>query len=83
VSTINKHVFLCGYLEGEPKSLVHGIAVTEETYEQTKKILQAEMKIFENGLHHCVPHQIPVITMCHMTPFPLKMIDLNPICPNI
>ena len=41
VSTINKHVFLRGYLEGEPKRLIDGIAVTEETYEQTKKILQA------------------------------------------
>jgi len=41
VSTINKHVFLRGYLEGEPKRLVDGIAVTEGTYEQTKKILQA------------------------------------------
>jgi hypothetical protein len=40
VSTINKHVFLRGYLEGEPNPLVGGIAVTEETYEQTKKILQ-------------------------------------------
>ena len=41
VSTINKHVFLRGYLEGEPKRLVDGIAVSEEMYEQTKKILQA------------------------------------------
>ena len=41
VSTINKHVFLRGYLEGEPKRLVDGIAVTEETYEQTKEILRA------------------------------------------
>jgi hypothetical protein len=41
-STINKHVFLRGYLEGEPKRLVDGIAVTEERYEQTKKILQAQ-----------------------------------------
>jgi phosphopantetheine adenylyltransferase len=41
VSTINKHVFLRGYLEPEPKRLVDGIAVTEETYEKTNKILQA------------------------------------------
>jgi hypothetical protein len=41
VSTINKHIFPRGYLEGEPKSLVEGIAVREETSEQTKKILQA------------------------------------------
>jgi len=40
VSTINKHVFLRGYLEGKPKRLVDGIAVTAETYEQTNKILQ-------------------------------------------
>ena len=41
VSTINKHVFLRGYLEGEPKRLVDGIAVTAQTYEQTKKSLQS------------------------------------------
>jgi hypothetical protein len=35
VSRINKHVFLRGYLEGEPKHLVGGIAVTAETYEET------------------------------------------------
>jgi hypothetical protein len=40
-TTINKHVFLRGYLEGEPKRLVDDIAVTEETYKHTKKILQA------------------------------------------
>jgi hypothetical protein len=36
VPTINKHVFLRWYLAGEPKRLVDGIAVTEETYEQRK-----------------------------------------------
>jgi hypothetical protein len=41
LSTINKHVFLRGYLEGEPKMLVDGIAVTASTYEETKKILLA------------------------------------------
>jgi hypothetical protein len=41
VPTINKHVFLRVYLAGEPKRLVDGIAVTEENYEQTKKILEA------------------------------------------
>jgi hypothetical protein len=41
LSTINKHVFLRGYLEGEPKMLVDGIAVTAGTYEETKKILLA------------------------------------------
>jgi Protein of unknown function (DUF1759). len=41
VSIDNKHIYLRGYLEGEPKLLADGIAVTEETYEQTKKILKA------------------------------------------
>jgi hypothetical protein len=41
LSTINNHVFLRGYLEGEPKLLVDGIAVTADTYEETKKILLA------------------------------------------
>ena len=39
LSTINKHVFLRGYLEGEPKMLVDGTAVTANTYDETKKIL--------------------------------------------
>jgi len=39
VSQINKQVFLRGYLEGEPKRLVDGIAVTADTYEETKKII--------------------------------------------
>jgi len=34
LSTINKHVFLQGYLEGEPKMLVDGRAVTANTYER-------------------------------------------------
>ena len=38
---INKLVFLRGYLEGDTRRLVDGIAMTEETYEQTKKILHA------------------------------------------
>jgi hypothetical protein len=38
---INKHVFLRGYLEGKPKMLVDGIAVTANTYEETNKILLA------------------------------------------
>jgi hypothetical protein len=41
LSTINKHVFLRGYLDGEPKLLVDGIAVLASTYEDTKRILQA------------------------------------------
>ena len=40
LSTINKHVFLRGYLEGEPKALVDGIAITASTYEETKNILK-------------------------------------------
>jgi hypothetical protein len=36
---VNKHVFLRGYLEGEPKMLVDGIAVPAAAYEDTKKIL--------------------------------------------
>ena len=39
---INKHVFLRGYLEGVPKHLVDGIAVTAETYEDTKRILHTK-----------------------------------------
>jgi hypothetical protein len=39
LSTINKHVFLRWYLEEEHKMLVDGIAVTANTYEETKKIL--------------------------------------------
>ena len=42
LSTINKHVFLRGYLEGEPKMLVEGIAITANTYEDTKRILLAK-----------------------------------------
>jgi ubiquinone/menaquinone biosynthesis C-methylase UbiE len=41
LTTINKHIFLQGYLEEEPKHLVEGIAVVTETYEETKKILEA------------------------------------------
>ncbi|KAJ4426982.1 hypothetical protein ANN_26781 [Periplaneta americana] len=40
LSTINKHIFLRGYLEDEPKQLVDGIPVIAETYEETKKILR-------------------------------------------
>jgi hypothetical protein len=38
LSVVNEHVFLWGYLEGEPKMLVDGIAVTDSAYEDTKKI---------------------------------------------
>jgi len=42
VSRTNKHAFLRGYLEGEPKHLVDGIAVTAEIYRETKRILHAK-----------------------------------------
>jgi hypothetical protein len=42
VSQINKHVFLRGYLQGEPKHLVDGVAVTADTCEETKRILNAK-----------------------------------------
>jgi hypothetical protein len=42
VSQIDKHVFLRGYLEGEPKRLVDGIPVTADSYEQTKRILRSK-----------------------------------------
>ena len=41
LTTINKHIFLWGYLEREPKHLVQGIAVVAVRYEETKKILEA------------------------------------------
>lgn len=41
LTTINKHIFLRGYLMGERKHLVEGIAVVTETFEETKKILEA------------------------------------------
>ena len=59
LSTINKHVFLRGYLEGEPKMLVEGTAITANTYEDTKRnllakygdlnrIIQAQLDFLEN-----------------------------------
>ena len=42
LSQIKKHVFPRGYLEGEPKHLVDGVAVTAETYEKTKRILHTK-----------------------------------------
>jgi hypothetical protein len=39
LSVVNKHVFFYGYLEGEPKILVEGIAVFADTKEETKKTL--------------------------------------------
>jgi hypothetical protein len=41
LSKVNKHVFLRGYLQGEPKLLVDGIAVSTSTYENTTSILQS------------------------------------------
>ena len=34
-------MFLRGYLEGEPKMLVEGIAVVADTYAETEKIILA------------------------------------------
>ena len=41
LTTINKHIFLRGYLEEEPKHLVETTAVVAERCEDTKKILEA------------------------------------------
>nr|XP_042897565.1 uncharacterized protein LOC122269298 [Parasteatoda tepidariorum] len=40
LSLIDKHVFLRGYLEDEPRRLVDGISVSASTYETTKALLQ-------------------------------------------
>jgi hypothetical protein len=61
LSTINKRVFLRGYSEGEPEILVQSIAVTANTYEDTKRnllakygdqnrIIQAHLDFLENLL---------------------------------
>jgi hypothetical protein len=52
LSTINKHVFLRGYLEGEPKLLVDGIAVTAGTYEET-----IWRQIWKHEPHYSGPHR--------------------------
>jgi hypothetical protein len=39
LSTINKHDFLLGYLEGKPKMLVGAIALAANGYEDTKNLL--------------------------------------------
>ncbi|GBL83049.1 hypothetical protein AVEN_165282-1 [Araneus ventricosus] len=39
LTNIDKHVFLRGYLQDEPKRLVAGISVTANTYETTNKIM--------------------------------------------
>jgi hypothetical protein len=41
LSAVNKHAYLRGYLEGEPKLLVEGIPVSASTYEDTKRILHS------------------------------------------
>jgi hypothetical protein len=38
-------------------------------------VTSKEIKISENGLHHCIPQQLPVLNMFHMTPFPLKTVS--------
>ncbi|GBN56159.1 hypothetical protein AVEN_124033-1 [Araneus ventricosus] len=40
LSTIDKHVYLRGYLKDEPARLVDGIIITAETYETVKNILK-------------------------------------------
>jgi hypothetical protein len=39
ISNNSKHVSLCGYLDDEGKGLLDGASVTEEMYEDKKKIL--------------------------------------------
>ncbi|KAF8783509.1 hypothetical protein HNY73_013663 [Argiope bruennichi] len=39
LSVIDKHVFLRGYLQDEPKRLIDGISIIADTYEATKKLL--------------------------------------------
>jgi hypothetical protein len=43
LSTINKHVFLRGYLEGEPKRLVDGIAVTAHSTRRPRRSYSLDM----------------------------------------
>nr|XP_042912776.1 uncharacterized protein LOC107436914 [Parasteatoda tepidariorum] len=40
LSLADKHVFLRGYLEDEPRRLVDGISISADTYETTKALLQ-------------------------------------------
>jgi len=42
LSPIDKHTFLRGYIEDEPKRLVDGISITAENYETVKNILIAK-----------------------------------------
>jgi hypothetical protein len=83
LSTINKHVFLRGYLEGEPKMLVDGIAVTASTYNSTKEILrvkygdpsriiQAHLDFLENirPIQSAVPEELQLLYSCTFR-FPL------------
>ncbi|GBN45859.1 hypothetical protein AVEN_159203-1, partial [Araneus ventricosus] len=42
LSTIDKHVYLRGYLKDEPARLVDGISITAEMYETVKKSLKIE-----------------------------------------
>jgi len=67
LSTINKHVFLRGYLAGEPKMLVDGIAVTANTYEETKKILLARYGDTSRIIqaHLDFPRRPTSVNICH------------------
>jgi len=55
VSTVNKHVFLRGYLEGKTKMFVVGIAVTSLVYDDTNKIIHdryGDNRIIKAQLHY-------------------------------
>jgi hypothetical protein len=51
VLNIGKHVFLCGYLDDEPKRLLDGASVRKEAHEKTKKILQARNGDKNRNIH--------------------------------
>jgi hypothetical protein len=68
LSTVNKHAFLHGYLEGEPKLLVEGIPVSASTYEDTKRILHArygdQNRIIQEHLDY-LEDVTPITTITH------------------
>ena len=61
LSNINKHVFLQGYLEVEPKMLVSGIAMTANKYEVTKKILLAKY----GDTNHIIQAHLDILESLH------------------
>jgi hypothetical protein len=80
LTTINKHIFLQGYLEDEPKHLVEGIAVVAETYEETKKILEARYGDKNRIIQAHLDYLEDVKPITYATPETLnsKYIDCNP-----